>query len=70
MFSQDGMIMVNPRNLEWDRQCDQGPMMFPQVGVMRNLHWESHLGQNLELREASLVICQEGGLLVHNMELS
>ena len=44
--------------------------MFAQVGLARDIHWESHLGQNLELREASLVICQEGGLLVHNMELS
>ena len=32
--------------------------MADQVGVVRDYHWESHLVQNMEVREAPLVICQ------------
>ena len=32
--------------------------MAVQVGVVRDIHWESHLVQNMELREAPLVICK------------
>ena len=51
--------------------------MYAQVGVVRYLHWESHLVQNIELKEAPLVICKVDNLrvrhweslLVKNMEL-
>ena len=36
--------------------------MDAQMEVVRYLHWESHLVQNLDLRKAHLVRCKGGSL--------
>ena len=44
--------------------------MFGKVVVVRDFHWQSNLIHNMDLRDATLVIYQEGSILVNNMELS
>ena len=39
--------------------------MADQVGAARDLQWEIHLVQNMELREAPLVICKVDNLRVN-----
>ena len=51
--------------------------MDDKLGVVRDIHWERHLVQNMDLMEAPLVMCQVEklrfhhweSLLVHNLEL-
>ena len=69
MCSKELMVIANMRTPEWVIQCYQAPLVVDQVVLVRDLHWESHLVQNLDLREAPLVRCQGGGLLVMKMEL-
>ena len=48
--------MENLRTIEGGRQLYQFTMMFYQVGVVRDLHWESKFSQNMEIREATMDI--------------
>ena len=64
MGSQEGMGMVNLKTTEWGRNWDHDPMMDTQVGVLRDIHWKSHLVHNLKLREAPLVRYQVNNLRV------
>ena len=56
--SQEGMAIANLRTTEWGRYCEQAPLMVDRVVLVRGIHWEGHLVQNLDLREAPLVRCQ------------
>ena len=44
--------------------------MFAQVGVVRYLQWESHLGQNMDMMGDTPVRFQDKSLLVQKMDLS
>ena len=55
MRSQKLMAMSNMRTPEWGRQWEQSPLMVDQSGVVRDTHWESHLVQNMDLREDPLL---------------
>ena len=44
-------------------------MMDAQMGVGRDIHWESQLVQNPELSEAPLVRCQVENLRVQNLDI-
>ena len=61
------MVVVNLRTLEWGRQWYQVALIFSEVVLGRDIHWEIHLGHNMELRKAPLARC--GVLLVQNMEM-
>ena len=70
MCSQEVLLMANLWTPEWGRQWKQATLVFSQVEVVMDFHRESHLVQNMNLGELPLLICHEGSLLVHNMELS
>ena len=47
---------------------EKAPLMDSRVVVLMDIYWESHLVQNLDPREAPLVICQVGNWRVHHGE--
>ena len=46
----------------------EAPIMDAKMGVVRDIHWESHLVHNLELREVLLMIRLVENLRDHHWE--
>ena len=59
MCYHEVMVIENLRSVELGRQCEQVPMVLPQVRVGRDLYCQSHLVHIMDLREATLVTYHE-----------
>ena len=55
MGVQERTVMENLRITEWGRHSDQDTIMAYQMVVVMDIYWESHLVQNMELREDPLL---------------
>ena len=50
------MVMANPKTPEFMSQWKKFHHITSQLGVLRNIYWDSHLVQNLGLRKDTRVI--------------
>ena len=73
MVDKERMVLENMRIPEWGRHWDQDTIMAYQMVAVMDIYWESHLVQNMDLREDPMLRCQVDKFRVHffvkNMEL-